>query len=166
VFVLWDYFFREYTFNHVSSVPTGLYLAKHKIVTDVYWTNQMELWKAGTSYGECDSNEWDSEYRKKLNGTGDNSTCFFNIMRGINRTREVLRNDDGGIRDARLSDFTASKVLDLAKGYLGTHIEEAFEQFYSKNVAFAAELANNNVIYTEGYQQTQNIVGFASFDNE
>jgi hypothetical protein len=55
VFILWDYFFREYTFNHVSSVPTGLFLAKHRIVTDVYWTNQMELWKAGTSYGECDS---------------------------------------------------------------------------------------------------------------
>jgi hypothetical protein len=92
VFILWDYFFREYTFNYISSVPTGLHLAKHKIVTDVYWTSQMELWKVGTSYGECDSYEWETEYRQKLNGTGENSTCFFNILRGINRTRELLRN--------------------------------------------------------------------------
>jgi hypothetical protein len=55
VFILWDYFFKDYTFNYVSNVPTGQDLAKHKIVTNVYWSNQMELWKAGTSYGECDS---------------------------------------------------------------------------------------------------------------
>lgn len=149
---MWDYFFREYTFNHVSKVPTGLSLAKHKIVTDVYWTNQMELWKAGTSYGECDSYEWDSEYRQKLNGTGDNSTCFFNIMRGINRTREALRNENGGFRDVKLSEFAASKILDVTKGYLGTHIEEAFGQFYSRNIAFSAEIGQKTVIHHQGHQ--------------
>jgi hypothetical protein len=112
----------------------------------------MELWKAGTSYGECDSFEWDSEYKKKLNGTGDNSTCFFNIMRGMNRTREALRNDNGGIRDVKLSEFTASKILDVTQGYLGTHIEEAFSQFYSKNLAFSAELAQKSVIYNQGHK--------------
>ena len=39
-FVLWDYFFREYTFNHVSRSTLGGSLVKHKIVTDTYWTNQ------------------------------------------------------------------------------------------------------------------------------
>jgi hypothetical protein len=72
-----------------------------------------------------------------LNGTGDNSTCFFNIMRGINRTRELLRNDNGGIPEAKLSDFISHKVLDVTEKYLGTKIEEAFEQFFSKNVAFS-----------------------------
>lgn len=86
-FILWDYFFRDYTFNFVSSNPIGGSIAKHKALTDVYWTSQVENWKAGTSYGECDSDEWNLEYRVKLNGTGENSTCFFNIMRGINRTR-------------------------------------------------------------------------------
>lgn len=86
-FLLWDYFFREYTFNYVSSSPEGAAIAKHKAITDSYWTAQMELWRVGTSYGECDSNEWNLEYKQKLNNTGDNSTCFFNVMRGINRTR-------------------------------------------------------------------------------
>ena len=153
VFILWDYFFREYTFNYVSSEPTGLNIAKHKIVTDVYWTGQMELWKVGTSYGECDSHEWENEYRKKLNGTGENSTCFFNIMRGINRTREVLRNQAGGIREVKLSDFTTPKLYDPANGYLGTHVEEAFKQFFSRNLVFSAELGQTKVIYSEGYLQ-------------
>jgi hypothetical protein len=58
-------------------------------------------------------------------------------MRGINRTREVLRNDNGVIREAKLSEFTAQKVLDVSEQYLGTKIEEAFHQFFSKNVAFS-----------------------------
>ena len=86
-FILWDYFYREYTFNYVSSDPAGAHIAKHKVLTEVYWTNQGENWKPGTSYGECDSDEWNINYRDRLNGTGENSTCFFNIIRGINRTR-------------------------------------------------------------------------------
>jgi len=54
-FILWDYFFRDYTFNYVSTRPIGAHIAKHRVLTDVYWTNQAENWKAGTSYGECDS---------------------------------------------------------------------------------------------------------------
>lgn len=89
-----------------------------------------------------------------MNGTGENSTCFFNIMRGINRTREVLRNPSGGIKEVRLSDFTTPKLYDPANGYLGTPVEEAFKQFFSKNIIFAAELGQNEVIYSEGYLQT------------
>lgn len=51
VFTLWDYFFREYTFNHVSSSKIGAHLAKHHALTDTYWTNQPELWKKTISYG-------------------------------------------------------------------------------------------------------------------
>lgn len=107
----------------------------------------MELWRVGTSYGECDSNEWNLEYKQKLNNTGDNSTCFFNIMRGINRTREVLRSDDGTIKEPLLADYSQKKIQDLVEGYLGTHVEEAFGQFYSKQIAFAAELDNSQVIF-------------------
>lgn len=43
-------------------------------------------------------------------------------MRGINRTREVLRNEQGGIRDAKIQEFVEKKIFDSAKGYLGSHI--------------------------------------------
>ena len=158
VFILWDYFFREYTFNHASSSEVGRSIAKHKVVTDNYWTAQMELWKVGTSYGECDSDVWDHEYRKKLYGTGENSTCFFNIMRGINRTREVLRNEEGGIPEPKMADYAAKKLKELDGGYLGSHVEEAFSQFFSKNLAFSAEVGSPRVVYWSGYQEQRHEV--------
>lgn len=115
----------------------------------------MDLWKVGTSYGECDSAEWEADYKKKLNNTGENSTCFFNIMRGINRTRELLRNEEGGIKEPQLADWTERKVIDLTKGYLGTHAEEAFSHFFSKNVAFTSEIGSSKVTYWEGYQEAK-----------
>lgn len=113
----------------------------------------MELWKAGTSYGECDSDVWDQQYRQKLYGMGENSTCFFNIMRGINRTREVLRNDKGAIVQPKMEDFLTKKIKGLDEGYLGTHVEEAFSQFFSKNMAFSAELGSPKVVYWTGYDE-------------
>ena len=85
-------------------------------------------------------------------------------MRGINRTREVLRNDNGGIREAKLTDFTAQKVLDVTEKYLGSKVEEAFEQFFSKNVAFSVQLDNPKVIYFEGYQENKNVIHFSSLE--
>ena len=55
IFKLWDYFFREHTFNHIAHSPLAQDIIRHKLVSDVYWTNQAEHWKAGISYGECDS---------------------------------------------------------------------------------------------------------------
>jgi hypothetical protein len=39
------------------------------------------------------------------------------------------------------------KLINLENGYLGTHIEEAFSHFFSKNVAFSAEIDNQKIIY-------------------
>ncbi len=72
-------------------------------------------------------------------------------MRGINRTREVLRSENGNIKEPVLSDYSQKKILKLREGYLGSHIEEAFSQFYSKNLAFVAEIDNPRVIYLEGW---------------
>ncbi len=142
MFILWDYFFREYTFNHVSASKYGKHIAKHRALTDSYWTGQPDLWKKVVSYGECDSNEWfEEKWDVRLNNTGLNCTCFLNVMRGINRTREILRNPDGSIPyTIPLAPFTEKKRIDLNENYLGTHIEEAFNQFYSKNLGFVAEL--------------------------
>ena len=52
----------------------------------------------------------------------------------------------------KLNEFAASKILDVTQSYLGTHIEEAFSQFYSKNLAFSAELGQKSVIYYQGHQ--------------
>lgn len=99
-------------------------MAKHKALSDSYWTNQMDLWKAGISYGECDSHEYDHSWKQKLNGTGHNSTCYFNIMRGINMTREVLRTHEGKIKEPKLRDYSKKEILDLVgKKYLGSHLE-------------------------------------------
>lgn len=93
VFVLWDYFLREYSLNHVSSSEYGAAIAKHRVLTDAYWTAQPELWKKGISYGECDTHLWTEDgWDVTLNNTGLNSTCFFNVNRALNKTREILRN--------------------------------------------------------------------------
>ena len=59
IFILWNYFLRENTFNYISASDFGAALAKHKVISDNYWTNQMALWEKGTSYGECDSSYYD-----------------------------------------------------------------------------------------------------------
>jgi hypothetical protein len=62
-------------------------------------------------------------------------------LRGINRTREILRNPDGSIPyNIPLARFMEKKRIDLSENYLGTHVEEAFNNFYSKNLGFVAEL--------------------------
>jgi len=77
-------------------------------------------------------------------------------MRGINRTREILRSSDGSpIKEPKLSDFIDYKIKNIKEGYIGTPIEEAFNQFYSKGLAFATEIDNPKVIYFEGYQEEQ-----------
>jgi len=66
----------------------GTFIARHKALTDSYWTAQPDLWKKVVSYGECDSDEWYSEgWNVRLNNTGLNCTCFFNVIRGLNKTR-------------------------------------------------------------------------------
>jgi len=57
---MWDYFLKQYTFNHVSSSSHGAHILKHHLITDHYWVNQMTLWEKGTSYGECDSDEYEA----------------------------------------------------------------------------------------------------------
>lgn len=107
----------------------------------------MDLWKVGTSYGECDSDLWNGQYKEKLNGTGDNSSCYLNVMQGINSTRQVLRDENGGIKEPLLADFLSHKKKNLLEGYLGSHVDEAFQNYYSKNLAFSAEIGNPTVHY-------------------
>jgi hypothetical protein len=164
-FVLWDYFFRDYTFNYVSSNPLGGFIAKHRALTDVYWTSQSENWKPGTSYGECDSDEWNINYHDKLYGAGDNSSCFLNVMRAINRTREILRSEDQGpMKEPKLADFLGKQKKNLLEGYVGSQVEEAFLQFYSRNLAFAAEIDSPHVVYLEGYQEERRKVDLSSVE--
>lgn len=162
IFILWDYFLKENTFNYVSSSRVGSSIAKHKVITDSYWTSQMELWRAGTSYGECDSSDWHLEWEKKLNNTGDNSTCFYNIMKAINQTRLLLRTPQGDIPEPRLRDYTTKKVKDLKDSYVGEHLEEAFAQFHSQNVAFVAEVGSPVLSFLEGYQEQVGSVDLTS----
>jgi hypothetical protein len=162
VFILWDYFVKDNTFNYVSSSEVGSAIAKHKVITDSYWASQMELWKVGTSYGECDSSEWHLEWEKKLNNTGDNSTCFFNIMKAMNQTRLLLRTPEGSIPEPQLKDYSIKKIKDLREGYVGSHLEEAFAQFHSQNVAFVAEIGNPSVTFLEGYEQQLQTVNIIS----
>lgn len=51
IFILWNYFLHEYTFNYVSASRFGAHIVKHRLLTDNYWVNQMVLWEKGTSYG-------------------------------------------------------------------------------------------------------------------
>lgn len=51
IYILWDYFMRDYTFNHISVSQYGANIIKHHIISDVYWVGQMGLWSKGTSYG-------------------------------------------------------------------------------------------------------------------
>jgi hypothetical protein len=53
-------------------------------------------------------------------------------------------------------------VLDTTEKYLGNKVEEAFEQFLSKNVAFSVQLDNPKVIYFEGYQENKNVIDLSS----
>ena len=55
IYILWEYFMKDYTFNYISVSKYGSNIIKHKILSDLYWTGQMGLWSKGTSYGECDS---------------------------------------------------------------------------------------------------------------
>lgn len=105
IYILWEYFVRENTFNYVSASEFGMAIAKHKIISEHYWVNQMALWQKGTSYGECDSNEYEA-IRASMNGTGHNSSCYLNIIRAINSTREILfEKYNGQLNDISLSDF-------------------------------------------------------------
>lgn len=74
-------------------------------------------------------------------------------MRGINRTREILRSDDGPIKEPQLKDFFDHKVMNIKEGYIGTPVEEAFSQFFSRGLALVSEIDNPKVIYFEGYQE-------------
>jgi len=77
-------------------------------------------------------------------------------LRGLNRTREILRNNDGSINfNQRLERFDVKKTIDLTEKYVGTNIEEAFNNFYSKNLGFVAELENLEVTYLRTYKETQ-----------
>ena len=59
IFILWNYFLRDYTFNYISVSDHGAAIIKHKILSELYWSAQMGLWAKGTSYGECDSHHYD-----------------------------------------------------------------------------------------------------------
>lgn len=89
IYILWNYFLRDYTFNYVSSSPYGRHIVKHHLLTDNYWVNQMALWEKGTSYGECDSEHYE-QMKHEVNGTGHNSSCYLNILRAINTTKDIL----------------------------------------------------------------------------
>lgn len=111
IYIMWDYFLKEYTFNYLSHSQFGLAIIKHDLITDNYWYNQMVLWDKGTSYGECDSNQYE-EMKHLVNGTGHNSSCYLNIMRAINKTREVLVDRYGpDFSKINLDDFTAKKYF-------------------------------------------------------
>ena len=99
----------------------------------------MALWQKGTSYGECDSHEYEDR-QHEYNGTDQNSTCYFNIMRGFNRTREVISEKYGkDLEKISLADFVQKKVLDLSLGhYKGGDVEEAFNVHYSRQLFFGA----------------------------
>lgn len=58
IYMLWEYFYRDFTFNYISVSEYGKHIARHKIASELYWANQMNLWFKGTSYGECDSHEY------------------------------------------------------------------------------------------------------------
>lgn len=124
IYILWDYFLREYTFNYISASEYGKAIAKHKVVSDNYWVGQMALWQKGTSYGECDSAEYDL-IRAEVNGTGHNSSCYLNVIRAINTTRQILfEKYDGKLENINLKDFTEKEVLDLSEGVKkGSHLE-------------------------------------------
>ena len=64
----------------------------------------MGLWSKGTSYGECDSHEYD-KIRDEVNGTGHNSSCYLNIMRAINQTREIMFEKYDKLSEISLKDF-------------------------------------------------------------
>jgi hypothetical protein len=39
-----------------------------------------------------------------------------------------------------LAPFNGKRLIDLTEKYVGSQVEEAFENFYSKNLGFVAEL--------------------------
>lgn len=154
IYLLWEYFVREFTFNYVSSSDFGGALAKHRVISEHYWVGQMALWQKGVSYGECDSSAYDS-VRASVNGTGHNSSCYLNIVRGLNATREILfEKYDSDLGRIALSDFASHELLDISGGPAkGSHVEEAFRVQYSRNVLFSAELGNPKVIYHQSYKE-------------
>ena len=60
VFKLWFYYFKKFTFSWVAATELGKDIARYRSLTNSYWVNQLELWKVATSYGECDSHEYDA----------------------------------------------------------------------------------------------------------
>ena len=75
-----------------------------------------------------------------MNGTGHNSSCYLNIVRGLNATREILfEKYDSDLNRISLSDFIGHEVLDISGGPAkGSHVEEAFRVHYSRNLLFSA----------------------------
>jgi hypothetical protein len=92
-----------------------------------------------------------------VNGTGHNSSCYLNIMRSINKTKDILIHKyKGDFSKINLDDFMEKKNFKSIKGnFKGTHVEEAFGNYFSKNVMFAAQVGSYKVVYHEGYQEKQ-----------
>lgn len=78
-------------------------------------------------------------------------------MRGINRTTEILwEKYDGDLTKISLSHFTNKKIFNLGiENYKGSHIEEAFNTFYSRNIFFGAEIDRSQISYnSHGYLES------------
>lgn len=95
--------------------------------------------------------------KHEVNGTGHNSSCYLNIIRAFNQTKDILSQRYG--RDfgkINLDDFVGKKIRGNAEGHFsGDHLEEAFGVFYSKNVHFVAGVTDPEVIYYESYLEEE-----------
>lgn len=111
IYILWDYFLRENTFSYISASDYAAHLVKHRLLTDNYWVNQMILWEKGTSYGECDCAEYEL-MKHEVDGTGHNSSCYLNILRAINQTKDILVTKyQGDFSKINLEDFTKKATI-------------------------------------------------------
>lgn len=135
----------------MSASAYGAHIVKHRLTTEHYWVNQMSLWEKGTSYGECDCSEYES-MKHEVNGTGHNSSCYLNVVRALNRTREVIVDRYGSdFAKEATGVFNGKKYGGSEANFKGNDVEEAFGVYYSRNVLFAAGVGNPEVHYHMGY---------------
>ena len=75
-------------------------------------------------------------------------------MRGINKTKDILiEKYDGDFSKINLDDFAKKQYFETTESnFRGSHVEEAFDVFYSRHLLFSAEIGNPKIIYHEGYQ--------------
>ncbi len=61
--------------------------------------------------------------KHEVNGTGHNSSCYLNIIRAFNKTKDILTSKyDGDYSKINLEDFTEKKYFDnIESNFKGDH---------------------------------------------